>query len=246
MLSTDGGRVASLRLDGVELLITDAATALSWGAYPMVPWAGRLDRGELDFRGTVHRFPIDIETHAIHGTGYTSTWSKVDDRTVVLLLGDPWPFGGRVTHTFDLGFDRVRFELTVESMVPMPVQLGWHPWFRRTVEVDDTAEVELVVAPGRMVEIDSHAIPTGHLVSPSAPPWDNCFVELAMPPRLTWPGLGTIELRSSCDHWVVYDHPEHAVCLEPQSGPPNALNTRPLVVQPGEPFRAWFEIVVTG
>ena len=31
-------------------------------------------------------------------------------------------------------------------------------------------------------------------------------------------------MSSSCDHWVVYDEPEHAVCIEPQSGPPDAFN----------------------
>ncbi len=236
--------MSSLRLDGIELLVTDAASTLSWGAYPMVPWAGRLDGGELRFDGTLHRFPIDMETHAIHGTGYTSTWHTVDDHTVELALRDPWPFGGRVTHRFELGAERVRFELSVESVVPMPAQLGWHPWFRRMLDAAGTGELELAVAPGKMIELDRRAIPTGRLVAPSAPPWDNCFVELAMPPRITWPGLATVELRSSCDHWVIYDHPEHAVCVEPQSGPPNGLNTGPSIVEPGKPLRAWFEIVV--
>ena len=41
---------------------------------------------------------------------------------------------------------------------------------------------------------------------------------------------------SDCDHWVVYDQPAHATCVEPQSGPPDALNVAPVVVSPGEPL----------
>ena len=40
-------------------------------------------------------------------------------------------------------------------------------------------------------------------------------------------------LTSTCDHWVVYTEPEHAICVEPQSGPPERR-------QPGAaPCRPW-------
>jgi galactose mutarotase-like enzyme len=34
----------------------------------------------------------------------------------------------------------------------------------------------------------------------------------------------------------VYTDPEHAVCVEPQSGPPDEFNLAPNVVHPGTPL----------
>jgi len=53
--------------------------------------------------------------------------------------------------------------------------------------------------------------------------------------ELAWPGL-RLELASSCPWWVVYTQPEHAVCVEPQSGPPDAANSGPEVPGPGAPM----------
>jgi aldose 1-epimerase len=53
---------------------------------------------------------------------------------------------------------------------------------------------------------------------------------------LAWPGLLRLELSSSCPWWVVYSMPEHAICVEPQSGPPDAANLAPEVVTAGAPL----------
>jgi galactose mutarotase-like enzyme len=34
----------------------------------------------------------------------------------------------------------------------------------------------------------------------------------------------------------VFDQPEHAICIEPQTDPPDAFNLSPAVVRPGEPL----------
>ena len=52
-----------------------------------------------------------------------------------------------------------------------------------------------------------------------------------------WPGALELALESSLDHWVVYDEPDHAICVEPQSGPPDALNLGPRLVRAAEPLR---------
>ena len=49
-----------------------------------------------------------------------------------------------------------------------------------------------------------------------------------------------MRLTSDCRHWVVYDEPAHATCVEPQSGPPDAFNLEPLVLAPGETLQRWF------
>lgn len=209
----------------------------------MVPWAGRLDAGLLQFDGMAHRFPLDMGPHAIHGTGYTSVWKERGRDCFEHHLVEPWPFGGKVTHQLHFGTDRIRLELTITAGTKaMPAQLGWHPWFRRSVGIGGSLEV--AVSPSKMYELDSKRIPNGKLIAPKALPWDDCFLGLAMPPRLGWPDFATIELKSSCDHWVIFDHDPNAICVEPQSGPPNQLNHSPTVLLPGEELRGWFEIVV--
>jgi aldose 1-epimerase len=43
---------------------------------------------------------------------------------------------------------------------------------------------------------------------------------------------------SSCDHIVVYDEPPDAVCVEPQTAPPDFVNMAPSTTIPGVPLVA--------
>src|SRR5829696_9768717 len=76
-----GGRLASLVVDGHELLVTTGHLPgpLYWGCYPMAPWAGRVRRGRFTFQGREHRLPINMAPHAIHGTTFTRPWARDDD-----------------------------------------------------------------------------------------------------------------------------------------------------------------------
>ena len=75
---------------------------LRWGAYPMVPWAGRVRRGTFTHAGTVHQLERNHGDHAIHGTVFDVAWRVVhaDARSVRMTadLGPRWPLGGSVTH----------------------------------------------------------------------------------------------------------------------------------------------------
>ncbi len=70
----------------------------SWGAFPMVPWAGRIKYGKFTFDGVDYEMPINHPPHAMHGTAYTSEWEAIGPDTMRLELGDPWPFGGHTIH----------------------------------------------------------------------------------------------------------------------------------------------------
>ncbi len=121
----------------------------------------------------------------------------------------------------------------------MPVMVGWHPWFRRYI---GEREAELLVAPTKMYALDDEAIPTGKVVDVPPGPWDNCFVGLAANPIVRWPNFGSVELSSTLDHWVIYDEPEHAICVEPQSGAPDEFNRQPRIVTPEAPFVASYSV----
>ena len=238
----DGGRISSLVIDGDELLITEPRDdPIAWGCYPMVPWAGRLREGTLHFDATSYELPVDHPPHAIHGTGYTHSWRTVEAGRLALALASPWPFGGRVVHDLELTSERLRCQLTVTAGEQrMPAMVGWHPWFRRSLSAGSRAVLHLEA--GQMWQRGADGIPTGHLVAPASGPWDDCFTDLRSDPRIEWPGVREIRLSSTCQHWVVYDEQEHALCVEPQSGPPNQLNRDPVVLEPHESLRARFEL----
>ena len=87
---TEGARISSLRVDDQELLVTDRrGGAMSWGCYPMVPFAGRLRRGAFRFAGRNYTMPANLGVHAIHGTGFTRPWDVEPDGTLVLELRPP-------------------------------------------------------------------------------------------------------------------------------------------------------------
>lgn len=224
-----GGRITSLVVEGHELLVDAGDDPLMWGCYPMVPFAGRLGDGRFRFESVEHQLPATMGPHAIHGYGYVSPWTVEPDGSLMIAFGDPWPLGGWARQRFVL--EQRRLTCTIEvgnDERPMPAQAGWHPWYRRPVSVE-------LVARSRYVRDDRH-LPTGELTEPGEGPFDDCFVGVRQPVVLAFDGGPRVEVTSTCDHWVLYDRPEHAVCVEPQSGPPDGFRLRPEVVRPGAPL----------
>jgi aldose 1-epimerase len=246
-----GGRLGSLRIDGLETLVTEGWGPLAWGAYPMIPWAGRLARGVLAWGGEEHRFPTHLlPPHAIHGTLLERAWevARVTDDAAELraTLEDPWPFGGSASHGVRLAPDRLESTIEVRAAGrPFPAIVGWHPWFARTLrDAAGTAHggrVEIDLPAATMLRRGTDGLPDGTEVRPIPPePWDDCFAELDGAPAVTWPGALRIEVESAAPYVVVYTQEESGVCVEPQTGPPNGLNTGSgvAIVRPGRPLVA--------
>jgi aldose 1-epimerase len=244
-----GCRLSSLRVSDMELL----RQGERYGSFVMVPWCGRTDHGRFRSGGELYQLPVDSGPHAIHGTVRRVPWQTVrrDERSAVFSheLTDPWPWEGRVTQSVELAEDGGGLTLTlgVETAdVSFPAQAGWHPWFRRNLDQEGDREGDEGVAggvsgQGRDVRIDfapewqeergEDGLPTGKRVAPQPGPWDDCF---GMPDgvdvTLTWPERLELRIASRAEWVVVYDEQPEAVCVEPQSGPPNGLNSRPRLV----------------
>ena len=247
-----GGRLASLVVAGSELLVTEGMGPIMWGCYPMAPFAGRIRDGRFTFDGREHTLPRAMPPHAIHGTVLDRAWTvdgvvhgaRHGEATLSIDLGPDWPFAGRVSQRIVLGSGGLQASLRIDATEPMPVSMGWHPWFRRTLTGTADAPVlpsqaaRLAFDPEWMYERGPDGLPTGRLVPPSAGPWDDCFTGIHTPPRLVWPDRFALEIASSCDHWVVYTEPEYAICVEPQTAPPGAVERDPAVARPGEPLTA--------
>ena len=117
----------------------------------------------------------------------------------------------------------------------MPASCGWHPWIRRAVA---GAAAVLDFHPGYMFLRDDAGIATRTRRPPATGIWDDCFGDVDRNPVITWPAVLSLELASTCSFWVVFTEREHALCVEPQTAPPDALNHDPFVVEPGAPLVA--------
>jgi aldose 1-epimerase len=239
-----GGRLTSLRAHGLELLVQEASTEgdpLRWGLYPMVPFAGRIRGGRFAFRGTTHELLQNAAPHAIHGTCFDRPWDvEHHEAGYVRLgidLGPGWPFPGRAVQEIALRRDGLDARLEVHAdAVPFPATAGWHPWWRR--QLDEGGPAELTVAARRWYPRAEDGLPFGRVEQPPhTGTFDDCFTALTWPVTLRWPGALSVDLHATTDHLVVFDQPEHAVCVEPQSGPPDAQNLdEAIVVKPGSPL----------
>jgi aldose 1-epimerase len=232
-----GGRIASLVVDGRELLRATRDGPRDWGSYPMAPYAGRIRDAEFTFAGRAWRLPATLPPHAIHGTVLDRRWHAIDDTTIATELGRDWPFGGGVVQRFELTSEGLTCRMELHADVPMPASIGWHPWFIRHIP-GVPGELELHVEPAAMYRRDAAGIATVELIPPVPQPWDDCFTDLRHPPVLRWPGFLEMTIDSDCPDWVIYTSPQDALCVEPQTAPPDALNTDPTVIQPGRPLTA--------
>lgn len=232
-----GGRLASMKVGDLELLVTLGDKATRWGSFPMIPWCGRLQHGRLAFGGATRSFPLSKPPHAIHGLTHEQAWEQVDDVTIRTDLVDPWPYGGYALQRFELTETSLTTSVEIHATgIAFPAMAGWHPWFRRTLERG--GEAELSFEAGASYVTDDEMIPTGEVVPPPPGPWDTCFTRMTTPPTIRWPGALTLDVTSTFDHWVIFTEPDTSFCIEPQSGPPNEPNgTHPRIVEPDRPLR---------
>jgi galactose mutarotase-like enzyme len=230
---TTGGRLASLVAGGLERLVDRVDDPFMWGVYPMIPWAGRVADAviaEPHIQLRANKGP-----HAIHGVTYDLPWQVDRQATnaVELLCPLPtsrWPPGGMAAQRITLSHGRLELEIQVQANDhPMPVAVGWHPWFRRPARGDMTVYVE----SDAVLEVSKDLIPTGVVRSVTRKldlrggpklgrrRLDHTYVGVSEPAVVRWPDLElTIELPHKASTFVVHT-PERGVCVEPQTAWPD-------------------------
>lgn len=239
-----GGRIAQIQIDGMDLLVKQeqyTSNPLAWGSYPMVPWVGRLRDGKFIYQHKTYSFPLNMPPHAIHGTCFDKAWQLDDlsDSQIVLStsLGNTWPFAGYSKQIISLNENSLKLELSVHTEKEnFPASLGWHPWFMKQLSRGESAQLNFTA--NKKYACDETQIPTDLFVEQGQSPWDDCFIEVQGTPAITWPYALKLDIESNCDHWVVYDMPEHALCVEPQTAAANALNNSAFIVTPEKPLCA--------
>jgi aldose 1-epimerase len=145
VLPEAGGRVHRLRVDGADLLWTPENPVdhlrdpVFWGAYPMAPWCNRLEPGVFKIRGRRVVLASNFRDRSvIHGEVYHRPWRGVGaGRYAIRSDGVTWPWPYEVSLDVAVTDATARFALALSNLgdAAMPGGLGFHPWFRRPVNV---------------------------------------------------------------------------------------------------------------
>ena len=178
-----GGAIARFTVDGTDILRPMAAADIASGkgnngsSYPLVPFAGRIRDGRLDFQGEQIRLAPNWPgaAHPLHGDGWAHAWQVVQsDRTSAAIsylherAGEQggWPFRYRAGQHFRLEDDRLTIRMTLENLEdrPVPGGFGLHPYFVRD------ANSELVCRSQTVWLMDADVMPIERVAVP--PAWD--------------------------------------------------------------------------
>jgi len=236
----NGGRLASLRIGDLEVLGRGGGRLVDWGAYAMAPYAGRVRRGRLVWEGVAHQLALLAPPHALHGVTVDRSWdvTAADESSLTqrCAFDSRWPWSGHAVQHVELTADGVLARLEVHAdRDAMPAWCGFHPWFARSLGRGGPVLVDL--AAGGMLRRDADGMPTAEVVAAPPGPWDDCFVDVRWPVTLTWPDVLRLRVSSDAGYAVVFDAKPAAVCVEPQTAPPNAAELgRAATVEPGSPL----------
>jgi aldose 1-epimerase len=263
-----GARLHRLRAYGHDLLRTPADPRTHtddpyfWGAYVMAPWCNRIAPGPVEVEGrTIDLPPTFPDGSAIHGQVSSRAWSVDPDGTLrVEGGGDGWPWAYEVVARLHVSDDTVslEYELINRSDGLMPAGIGFHPWFRRPVEL----RIEASTAYPSNSGSPTIAVPVREeldLRTLRRPPadLDGSWVDVTPPAAtLAWPDVGlraTIEMESARRPCVAVATPAvlDAIAVEPQTHGPDGvrrlLNGEPDALgrlAPGEVLRLALRITV--
>lgn len=148
-----GGAIGRLTYKGRDVLrVTPegADDVLQTACFPLVPFCNRIRDGRFVFGGNEIRLKPNLgdHPHNLHGQGWRSQWSVTEASASRALLSyrhqaDEWPWDYEATQLFELGAQGLRVWLSVRnlSLSPMPVGLGFHPYFNRTDKTRLKAQV---------------------------------------------------------------------------------------------------------
>lgn len=197
---------------------------MTWGWFGMVPWAGRINKGLIkDASGTQFHLPTHWDPpHAEHGFGFVSSWEYLSPNSSRLKL--PSPYGSAYAEqTFEVSSNSLTWSLNYfANGSTIPAWVGLHPWLPK--KIHPGPECELIFAPKKMLHRGKDGIPTNNLVDVPPRPWDDAFTGVSNSPILRWGNVAQLEIASSVPWWVIYDEDPLAICIEPQTAPPDAVN----------------------
>lgn len=291
-----GNNAYSMKIKGQEVMWTPFKTLADWKQKPtlagnplLAPWANRLDQDAFyangqkytlnDALGNIRR---DGNKNPIHGlVTFASQWKVVDLSTngaaavtsrLEFYREPNWlaqfPFAHTIDMTYRLRGGALEVETVIDNLstLPMPVAIGYHPYFQLTDAPRDEWKVAL---PAReAVVLSKLLIPTGEKTTRDPGPLfplngsqlDNVYtgLERGTDGKSVFSVTGkqqklSVEYGPKYPVAVVYAPPGRGfICFEPMSGVTNVMNLAhegkfPLqTVAPGAKWRESYWIRPTG
>jgi galactose mutarotase-like enzyme len=127
------------------------------GAFPLVPFSGRILNGHAGNAGRVWQAPPHPRAgvHAMHGDGWKRRWSVLELRDTTVKLGldyptEDWPFDHSVNLTMTCAASRFSLALDVSNGGEAPFGLGWHPF----MPMSDRTQLEFNYSSVRRLQND--------------------------------------------------------------------------------------------
>ncbi|MCI1984641.1 MAG: hypothetical protein LKJ47_07755 [Bifidobacteriaceae bacterium] len=252
----DAGRISSIKAFGHEILrqYQPGMRVFQYGAFPMTPWVGRIGGGLLYSKGRTYQLPLNQPPFSIHGLGRLGEWAtdevidtpEEQKASFSLDLSPWWPWQATTSMSVEVKKASVRITETLAAATPasgkaedFPGQLGLHPWFRRHLNDDESdEEASLEFYPDWQAQRGANGLPTGRRIAPMPAPWDDTFGFFpTLAATLVWEDL-EMHISTSHSYATVFSHPKDAICVEPQTSIPNAVNAAPGVdvVSPDRPL----------
>lgn len=263
-----GGALSHARVAGVDFLRpwTGEFSVRRTAAYPLVPFSNRIAQGHFSLNGQTHVLARNFgdHPHPLHGVGWLRAWRlrrESDSRVIMSLRHEPatdgeaaWPFAFDAEQWVEADPQGVTVGMRVHNRDtrPMPLGLGWHPFFPRHDGVTLQFDAQSVFVN------DEDMLPGELLPLPKAwnfavgrtldyPGLDNCFSGWNGRAHIAWPGkqLGVrMEASEGLRNLVVMTPPAPAnfFAFEPVSHANDAIN-RPEPTRHGlrilAPDQAW-------
>lgn len=151
-----GAALSRFAVRGVEIMRATPISAIAdanirqMACYPLVPYSNRIEQGKLLVGQKAHQLRLNFgnEAHSIHGVGWQRPWkieTQTADSLTLSLNHSPdadWPFRFDVVQECRLLDNALvlRLRITSTDDAPMPVGLGFHPFFPMTPETTLQAE----------------------------------------------------------------------------------------------------------
>lgn len=241
-----GAAVATLTFQGRDVLRPTPPGVddpFETAAFVLAPFANRIADGHFRVGNRELRIPRNApgQAHPLHGHAWRQPWrveSATGDRAVLSFEhpGDSWPWHYTVTQILLLRGDSLEVSLSIENQdtTPMPVGLGWHPYFHKSPGAQLKTHVEGVWLT------DDEFLPVRLAHGTRFGQWGRGDVvtrpELIDHCHTGWPGVAEILLpeqrlrlaltASRALRWLhIYSPPgKDFFCIEPVSQMPNAVN----------------------
>jgi aldose 1-epimerase len=255
LLPAPGGAIGGLRRDGVDLLRptpADADHPFETASFPLVPYANRIAGGRFSFDGQAVAVPRNAEgqAHPLHGVGWRRPWQVTalteSEATLRHAHGgdEDWPWAYAAEQHFTLSDNGLRISLRIESedARPMPISLGFHPYFNAegvtalrfaadAVWLADAEMLPTVAAdPAHFGDFrQGRDVQPTTLIDNAYAGWSGEACVMRADGDLRLSGSGTSVLH-------VYMPPgERFFCAEPVTALPDAFNrANPQILAPGE------------